>query len=77
MVPPDEPSWIVHVTDVSLTPVTVAINCWLPLAERLIALGDIEMVIEANERDGERKNIVARRRNQTDRGWERRLLTGH
>jgi hypothetical protein len=77
MVPPDEPSWIVHVTDVSIAPVTVAVNCWLALAERLTALGDIEMVTEAKERDGESKNIGARRRNQTDRGWERRLLTGN
>ena len=77
MVPPDEPSWIVHVTDVSLAPATVAVNCWLPPTERLTALGDIEIVIDAYESDGERKQIVARRRNEDVLERGRRLLADH
>jgi hypothetical protein len=64
IVPPDEPSCIVQVTEVSVAPVTVAVNCWLPFTGRLTAVGDIVILTAAEDRDGSRKNIAARS-NQT------------
>jgi len=61
MVPPAAPSRIVQVTDVSLAPVTVAANCWLPFVGRLTDEGDIVTETAANARAGARLRIAARR----------------
>jgi hypothetical protein len=61
MVPPAAPSRIVQVTDVSLAPVTVAANCWLPFVGRLTEEGDMVTVTAANVGDGAKLRIAARR----------------
>jgi hypothetical protein len=61
MVPPAAPSRIVQFTDLSLAPVTVAVNCWLPFVGRLTEEGDIVTETAANARDGARLRIAARR----------------
>jgi hypothetical protein len=58
----------------SLAPVTAAVNCWLPFAERLTAVGDIVIVTVANVRDGSRNKIPAMR-NETVRARKLRLFT--
>jgi hypothetical protein len=63
IVPPDAPSRIVQVTDVSLAPVTVAVNCWLPFVGRLTEEGDIVTETAANARDGARQRIAVRKIN--------------
>jgi hypothetical protein len=57
----------------SLAPVTVAVNCWLPSAERLTAVGDIVIVTAANVRDGSR-NKIPPMRNDTVRERERHFF---
>jgi hypothetical protein len=46
---------------VSLAPVTVAVNCWLPFVGRLTEEGDIVTETAANARDGARLRIAARK----------------
>jgi hypothetical protein len=54
-VPPEEPSSTDPVTDVSVAPVTVAANCWLPISARGTDKGEIVTVTAAKARDGEKK----------------------
>jgi hypothetical protein len=61
IVPPATPSKTVQVTEVSVAPVTVAANCWLPFAGRLTEEGEIVIVTAANALGGLTKRSIARR----------------
>jgi hypothetical protein len=62
MLPPAAPSSIVHVTDVSLAPVTVAVNCCVPLGTRFTDDGLMVTVIgaAANAGTAARRTAAAR-----------------
>jgi hypothetical protein len=62
IVPPVAFCWILHVTDVSLAPVTVAVNCCVPFGERFTEAGETATDTEAIERSGAKTHITAANR---------------